>query len=109
MLIIIKFDYFEGNSKSVGKKKKERKRHRTIKPTRSTKISTLIIFLMYQTRRVEDLAGLGRIHLHLPSVDLSTGRRPSLIHGRSRLILLLPLLDERERERERERILIKKV
>jgi hypothetical protein len=103
---------------SLLEKKKEKEKHRTTKPTRSTKISTLIIFLMYQTRRVEDLAGPSRIHLQLPSVDPSTGRRPSLIHGRSRLILLLPLLDEgqrgikegeRERERERETILIKKV
>jgi hypothetical protein len=51
------------------------------------------------------------------SVDPSTGRRLSLIHGRSRLILLLPLLDEgrrvtereeEESERERENINIKK-
>jgi hypothetical protein len=43
MLIIVKFYYFEGNSKSVGKKKKK-KGQITTKPTRSTKISTGNIF-----------------------------------------------------------------
>jgi len=35
-------------------------------------------------------------------VDPSTGRHPSSIHGRSGLILLLPLLDEGRRVTERE-------
>jgi hypothetical protein len=53
-------------------------------------------------------------------VDPSTGRHPSSIHGRSGLILLLPLLDEgrrvtkrdgeeSERERGGEKLLIKKI